>query len=225
MELFLDTASMEEIKRYLDLGLVDGVTTNPALPAAEGGDNLERLHEITSIVPGPVSAEVVETVPERIVGHARKLAKLAENIVVKIAASIAGLAAAHEMKANGTPPIITLNSHATHAVPFIKLGVHDVAVFVGRTEEFAIDNKELTWDSRRAIDGMGSPTKPMTASIRNPDYLIDAIRANAHLITAPPACREKVFGNRTFELTEREFLESCRRLPEDKRKACESFDE
>lgn len=224
MEFFLDTASIEEIKRYQGLGLVDGVTTNPALLAKEGKNPLAQLREIASLVSGRVSAEVVETDPERIVKHAQKLARVADNIVVKIPASMAGLAAAQELQAEGIKLLVTLNFHATQTVPFLKLGVEYVAVFVGRTEDFAIDNMQLTWDTRQAIDNMGSPTKLMAASMRNPDYLIDAIRANADVITVPPMCWEKVYANPIFELSEREFLESWRQLPEGLRKSYESFD-
>jgi transaldolase len=224
MEFFLDTASIEEIKRYQGLGLVDGVTTNPALLAKEGKDPLQQLEEISSLVSGPVSAEVVETDADRIARHARKLARVADNIVVKIPASITGLAAAQELKADGVRLLVTLNFHTTQAVPFIKLGVEYVALFIGRTEDFAIDNKQLSWDTRQAIDNMNSPTKLMAASMRNPDYLIDSILANADVITVPPTCWEKVYQNPIFALAEREFLESWRQLPEDLRKTYESFD-
>ncbi|MCH2597458.1 MAG: hypothetical protein MKZ95_16920 [Pirellulales bacterium] len=213
MEFFLDTASIDQIKRYQDLGLVDGVTTNPALLSMEGRNPLDQLQEITSLVSGPVSAEVVETEPDKIVSHAKKLAQIAKNIVVKIPASRAGLEAANQLQPAGIPLLVTLNFHATQAVPFIKLGVDYVAIFIGRTEDFAIDNKPLSWDTRKAIDQMDSPTRLMAASIRNPDYLIDAIRAGSHVITVPPVCWEKVYKNPIFEMAEREFLESWRKLP------------
>ena len=224
MEFFLDTASIEQIKRYQDLGVVDGVTTNPALLSMEGRNPLDQLQEITSLVSGPVSAEVVETEPARIVSHARKLAQVAENIVVKIPASRTGLEAAQQLQADGVPLLVTLNFHATQAVPFIKLGVAYVAIFIGRSEDFAIDNKQLTWDTRQAIDNLNSPTRLMAASIRNPDYLIDAIRASADVITVPPVCWEKVYNNPMFEMAEREFLESWRKLPAELREEYEAFD-
>ena len=213
MQFFLDTASLADIQRFQSLGLVDGVTTNPALLAKEGQDPLVQLREITSIVSGPVSAEVVETDPERIVRHAAKLAQVADNIVVKIPASMAGLAAAPSLVAQGIKLIVTLNFHATQAVPFIKLGVDYVAVFIGRSEDFGIDNKQVCWDTRAAIDNLASPTQLMAASIRNPDYLIDAIHASSDVITVGPACWDKVYNNPLFELAEREFLESWRQLP------------
>ena len=224
MEFFLDTASVEEIKRYQDLGLVDGVTTNPALLAAEGRNPLDQLREITSLVSGPVSAEVVETEPARITSHAKKLTQIAENIVVKIPASRAGLEAANQLQSDRINLLVTLNFHATQAVPFIRLGVAYVAIFIGRTEDFAIDNKQLSWDTRQAIDNLNSPTRLMAASIRNPDYLIDSIRAGAHVITVPPVCWEKVYNNPIFKMAEREFLDSWRKLPAELREEYESFD-
>lgn len=224
MEFFLDTASIEQIKRHQDLGLVDGVTTNPALLSAEGRNPLKQLEEITSLVSGPVSAEVVETEPERIVAHAKKLARIADNIVVKIPASRTGLEAANQLQDTGIKLLVTLNFHATQAVPFIKLGVAYVAVFIGRSEDFAIDNKQISWDTRKAIDNINSPTRLMAASIRNPDYLIDSISAAADVITVPPVCWEKVYQNPIFEMAEREFLESWRKLPADLRADYETFD-
>ena len=225
MEFFLDTASLDQIKRYQALGLVDGITTNPALLAKEGRDPLGQLREIASIVTGPVSAEVVATDPERMIQNARKLARVAENIVVKIPASTAGLAAAQQLHNQEVPLIITLNFHASQTVPFVKLGVDYVAVFIGRTEDFGIDNKQLAWDTRLAIDNMQSRTQLLAASIRNSDYLIDAISANVDVITVPPECWEKVYKNPIFELAEREFLESWQQLPEDLRRAYEALDD
>jgi len=223
MEFFLDTASIEDIKCYQPLGLVDGVTTNPALLAKEGRDPIEQVKKILSIVPGPVSVEVAYTEPDRIIGHARKLAKLADNVVIKVPASFAGLTAATQLKKDGIKMNVTLIFHASQAVPFIQLGVEYVSSFIGRVEDFGLDNRKLAYDIKQAITQMDSPTKQIAASMRNPDYLLESILAGADILTVPPSCWEKVYHNPLFILGETEFLQSWRRLPEAARKTYESL--
>ena len=223
MEFFLDTASIADIKRYQQLGLVDGVTTNPALLAQEGGDPIEQIKKIVSIVSGPVSAEVTYTEPEKMIKHARKLAGLAENIVVKVPASFAGLKVANQLKKDGIKMNVTLIFHASQAVPFIQLGVDYVSSFIGRVEDFGLDNRQLVCDIEGAISQMGSDTKQIAASIRNPDYLIGAICSGAEVLTVPPSCWEKTYHNPLFILGESEFLQSWKKLPEAARKTYESL--
>lgn len=223
MEFFLDTASIADIKRYQQLGLVDGVTTNPALLAKEGGDPIEQVKKILSIVRGAVSAEVTYTEPDKMIEHARKLAKLAGNVVIKVPASVSGLLVARQLHKDGIKLNITLIFHPTQALPFIKMGVDYVSAFVGRVEDFGLNNKKLVWDTKKAITQMNSPTKVIAASMRNPDYLIDAILAGADVVTVPPSCWEKVYHNPLFILGETEFLQSWRKLPEEARKTYESL--
>ena len=223
MQFFLDTASIADIERYQKLGLVDGVTTNPALLSAEGGDPIEQIKKIVSIVSGPVSAEVTYTEPQKMIEHARKLASLAENIIIKVPASVAGLAVANQLKKDGIGMNVTLIFHSSQAVPFIHLGVDYVSSFVGRVEDFGLDNRKLVSDITQAIDMMDSPTKQIAASIRNPDYLIGAICSGAEVLTVPPSCWEKTYHNPLFMLGESEFLQSWKQLPEAARKTYESL--
>jgi len=223
MEFFLDTASIADIKHYQELGLVDGVTTNPALLSKEGGDSIEQIKRIISIVSGPVSTEVTYIEPEKMIEHARKLAGLAENIVIKVPASVAGLTAANQLKKDGIKMNVTLIFHASQAVPFIQLGVDYVSSFVGRVEDFGLDNRKLVCDIAQAIDKMDSPTKQIAASMRNPDYLVEAICSGAEVLTVPPSCWEKVYHNPLFMLGESEFLQSWKKLPEAARKTYESL--
>ncbi len=224
MEFFLDTASIADIECYQKLGLVDGVTTNPALLSKEGGDPIEQIKRIVSIVSGPVSAEVTYTEPEKMIEHGRKLAGLAENIVIKVPASVAGLTAANQLKKDGIKMNVTLIFHASQAVPFIHLGVDYVSSFVGRVEDFGLDNRKLVSDVTQAIDMMDSPTKQIAASIRNPDYLIEAICSGAEVLTVPPSCWEKTYHNPLFMLGESEFLQSWKELPEAARSTYESLE-
>ena len=224
MEFFLDTASVPEIEFYQSLGLVDGVTTNPSLLSKEGGDPISQIKKIAHIVKGPLSVEVTYTQPREMVKHALKLSKLAENVVVKVPASVSGLVAARELKKENVKMNITLVFHPSQAVPFVQLAVDYVSLFVGRVEEFGLSNKEAIWQLREAIDAMESPTKLLVASVRNPDYLIEAVIAGADVLTVPPSCWQMVFKNPIFQQGEREFLESWRTLPAAARKEYESLD-
>ena len=218
MDFFLDTASIESIKSFQDFGLVDGVTTNPALLAQEGQEPLRQLNEIAAMVAGPVSAQVVETDPERMIKHAQKLARVADNIVVKIPASTAGLLAAQALRAEGIKLLVTLNVHAVQTIPFIRMGVDYVAVFVGRLDAAKLDSTSLTWDTRRVIDQLNSPTKLMAASLRTPDHLTNAVAAGIHVATVSPVFWNQVFANPIFTSVEREFLQSWQQLPQELRR-------
>jgi transaldolase len=224
MEFFIDTASIPEIEGYRALGLADGVTTNPALLAAEGEDPLLQVRKIAELVEGPVSVEVTCTDPVSMVEQALRLADLAPNLVIKLPASPAGLAAARELRPRGVRLNITLIFHPAQAVPFVKLGADYVSLFVGRVEDFGLSNKQAIAQLQRMIEAMGSPSKLLAASIRNPDYLAEAIAAGAPVLTVPPACWEKVFANPMFQMAEAEFLERWRRLPAELRAPYEATD-
>ncbi|MBF0506853.1 MAG: fructose-6-phosphate aldolase [Nitrospirae bacterium] len=223
MEFFLDTASLEDIKLYKTLGLVDGVTTNPALLAKEGQDPLEQVRKIASMVSGPISVEVTYTESDKMVKHAIRISKLADNVVIKIPASTAGLAAACVLKEKGIKLNVTLIFHPSQAIPFIKLGADYVSLFVGRVEDFGLSNKDAIGQIRESIDMMQSPTKLLAASIRNPEYLLEAVNAGSDALTVPPSCWEKVYNNPIFQLGEKEFLESWNQLPAALRKNYETY--
>ena len=225
IKYFLDTASKKEIEYWKQYGLVNGITTNPALLAKEGVDPIERIKEITSIVDGPISVEVTYQDPNKMVKHAEKLSKIHPNIVVKIPASLEGLAAAYRLKKRNIKMNVTLIFHPTQAIPFIKLGVDYVSLFIGRVEDFGLSNYKAIKQIKRIIDVEKSPTKLISASIRNPSYLFAAIDAESDVITIPPSCWEKVFNNPLFKLGEQEFLDSWKSLPEDLRKNYEKLGE
>ncbi|MFH1957612.1 MAG: transaldolase family protein [bacterium] len=224
MEYFLDTASIEDIKEYNPLGLVDGITTNPALLAKEGNEPVEQIKKIASLVSGPISVEVTHPDPAGMVKQAMKLNKLADNIVIKVPASVQGLLAAQDMKAAGLKMNVTLIFHPSQAIPFIKLGVDYVSLFIGRVEDFGLSNIEAISQMKQAIVKMESPTKLLSASIRDPNYLIDAIIAGSDAITVPPSCWEKVYNNPLFQLGEKEFLDSWKQLSVSVRELYESID-
>ena len=221
MQFFIDTASLDEIKYYKELGLVDGVTTNPALLSKEGGDPLDQIKRIAEIVSGPISAEVTYTDPAMMIKHAQKLSRVAKNIIIKVPASIPGLVCAQQLKKLGVKMNVTLIFHPSQAIPFIQLGVDYVSLFVGRVEDFGLNNKEAIWQLKELIMKMESKTKMIAASIRNPDYLLEAVRAGSDVLTVPPSCWKMVFNNPIFQIGEKEFLDSWKSLPESARKRYE----
>lgn len=221
MKFFIDTASIDDIKNYKRLGLADGVTTNPALLAKEGQDPLEQIKKIADIISGPISAEVTYTEPEKMIKHAQKLSKIAKNIIIKVPASIPGLKTAHELKKLGIKMNVTLIFHPSQAIPFIQLGVDYVSLFVGRVEDFGLNNRPAIWDIKTCIEKMKSPTQLISASIRNADYLLEAVKAGSDVLTVPPSCWKLVFNNPLFNLGEKEFLDCWKCLPEATRKRYE----
>lgn len=225
MQYFIDTASLGDIKFWKEKGLVEGVTTNPALLAVEGVDPIERIKEITSVVDGPISVEVTCKEPSKIVKHAERLSAIHPNIVIKISASLEGLDAAKVLKKRNIKMNVTLIFHPTQAIPFIRLGVDYVSLFIGRVEDFGLSNYAAIKQIKRIIDVEKSTTKLISASIRNPSYLFAAIDAESDVITVPPSCWEKVFNNPLFKLGEQEFFESWKSLPEDLRKNYEKLED
>ena len=225
MQYFIDTASLEDIKFWKEKGLVEGVTTNPALLSVEGVDPIERVKEIASVVDGPISVEVTYQEPDKMIKHAERLSAIHPNIVIKVPASLVGLDAAEELKKRDIKMNVTLIFHPTQAIPFIRLGVDYVSLFIGRVEDFGLSNYAAIKQIKRIIDVEESTTKLISASIRNPSYLFAAIDAESDVITVPPSCWEKVFNNPIFKLGEQEFLNSWKSLPEGLRKNYEKIRE
>jgi transaldolase len=224
VQFFLDTASIEEIKHWNQYDLVNGVTTNPALLSAEGVDPISRIKEIAEIVDGSISVEVTYKDPEKMIEQAKRLNKISNNLLIKVPASLEGYLLAKELKKLNIKTNVTLIFHPSQAIPFIKLNCEYISLFVGRVEDFGLDNTRIINESRKCIDIMNSETKLLSASIRNPTYLIDAIKSGSDAITVPPSTWKKVYNNPMFLLGENEFLSAWENLPEHLRKIYEKID-
>ncbi|AMB93345.1 fructose-6-phosphate aldolase [Aerococcus sanguinicola] len=185
MKFFLDTANVDEIKRIAALGLVDGVTTNPSIIAREGRPFEEVIKEICSVVDGPVSAEVVSLDTEGMVKEARELAKWADNVVVKIPMTEAGLAAVHQLAGEGIKTNVTLVFTLSQAVMAAKAGASYVSPFVGRLEDIGTDAYALISDIRDMLDFYGYDTEIIAASIRTLPHFEEVVRRGAHIATIP----------------------------------------
>lgn len=192
MKFFVDTAEIKEIAELNDLGMVDGVTTNPSLIMKSGRNILEVTKEICGIVSGPVSAEVVATDADEMIAEGRKLAKIAENIAVKVPLTWAGLKACKVLSGEGNMVNVTLCFSANQALLAAKAGATFISPFIGRLDDVNLDGMELIADIRQIYDNYGFETEILAASIRTVNHITDAARIGADVITAPPAVIKKL---------------------------------
>lgn len=185
MKLFIDTANVEDIRAAAELGVICGVTTNPSLIAREGKDFVSVITEITSIVDGPISAEVVAADADGMVTEAHKLAAIHKNIVVKIPMTAEGLKAAHRLSAEGIHTNVTLVFSAAQALLAARAGASYVSPFVGRLDDVSSNGMSLVSDISSIFRMHGIPTEIIAASIRGPQDVTDAAKAGANIATVP----------------------------------------
>ena len=193
MKFFLDTANVDEIKRVNDLGLCDGVTTNPSLINKEGRDFKEVVSEISKIVDGPVSAEVTCYDYEGMVDQARDLAKWSDNIVVKIPMTEDGLKAIHTISKEGIKTNCTLIFSLSQGIMAMKAGATYISPFMGRIDDMGENGAELVAFLRDVIDIYGYESEIIAASIRHINHLEEAALAGAHIATIPGSLFEKLW--------------------------------
>ncbi|CUH84033.1 fructose-6-phosphate aldolase [Thalassovita mediterranea] len=187
MKFFVDTAEIDAIAELNDLGMVDGVTTNPSLIKKSGRDILEVTKEICDLVSGPVSAEVVATDADAMIAEGRKLVEIAENIAVKVPLTWDGLKACKVLSGEGHMVNVTLCFSANQALLAAKAGATFISPFIGRLDDIALDGMELIEDIRTIYDNYGFETEVLAASIRSANHIQDCARVGADVITAPPA--------------------------------------
>ncbi len=186
MKFFVDTAEIDQIKELNDLGMVDGVTTNPSLIAKSGRDILEVTKEICDMVSGPVSAEVVALEADDMLAEGRKLAKIADNIAVKVPLTWAGLKTCKTLSDEGTMVNVTLCFSANQALLAAKAGATFISPFIGRLDDLNLDGLELIEDIRTIYDNYGFETNILAASIRSANHMSDCAKIGADVATAPP---------------------------------------
>ena len=185
MKLFIDTANVNEIKEAAALGVICGVTTNPSLIAKEGRDFIETIKEITTIVDGPISAEVVAPDAEGMVNEAEKLASLHKNIVIKIPVTAEGLKAVKILSAKGIKTNVTLIFSATQALLAARAGATYVSPFVGRLDDISSNGIDLIADIAEIFAIHDIKCEIISASIRSPQSVVDSAKAGAHIATVP----------------------------------------
>jgi transaldolase len=186
MKFFIDTANLDEIREANELGLIDGVTTNPTLVAKEGDiDFKKRIAEICDIVKGDVSAEVTALDTEGMLNEGRELAKIAPNVVVKCPLTLDGLKATRQFRAEGTKVNVTLCFSAAQALLAAKAGATYISPFIGRVDDTATDGMTLIRQIVQIYDNYGFATEVLAASIRHPMHIVDCALAGADVATIP----------------------------------------
>ena len=206
MKFFIDTANIEEIKKANDLGLLDGVTTNPSLVAKEGRDFEGLIKEICSIVKGPVNAEVVSTDAEGIMKEARELIKLADNIVVKVPLIRDGLKAVKSLTDEKIKTNVTLCFSPIQALMAAKAGASYVSPFVGRLDDISHRGMELVEQILSIYENYGYETEVIVASIRNPIHVLDAALMGADISTVPYKVMEQLINHPLTDIGLEKFL-------------------
>ncbi|MEM9738671.1 MAG: fructose-6-phosphate aldolase [Pseudomonadota bacterium] len=186
MKFFVDTADTGAIKDLQSTGLIDGVTTNPSLVAKSGRPFQEVIAEICEIVDGPVSAEVVATDHETMMSEGRKLAKIADNVAVKVPLTLDGLKTCRALADEGTAVNVTLCFSANQALLAAKAGAAFISPFIGRLDDIHIDGMELIQEIRTIYDNYLFETEILAASIRSPNHVKLSAMMGADVVTAPP---------------------------------------
>lgn len=187
MKFFVDTADTDEIRDLADTGLIDGVTTNPSLVAKAGRDFTEVVKEICTIVDGPVSAEVTATDTDTMVEEGRRLAKIADNVTIKVPLTWDGLKACKALTQGGTMVNVTLCFSANQALLAAKAGATFISPFIGRLDDIGEDGMDLIRDIRTIYDNYESfSTEILAASIRSEDHVKQSALAGADVATVPP---------------------------------------
>lgn len=187
MKFFVDTADIDAIAELNDLGMVDGVTTNPSLIMKSGRDILEVTKEICDLVSGPVSAEVIATDADVMIAEGRKLAAIAPNIAVKVPLTWDGLKACKVLTGEGHMVNVTLCFSANQALLAAKAGATFISPFIGRLDDINIDGMDLIADIRTIYDNYGFETQILAASIRTVNHVLESARIGADVMTAPPS--------------------------------------
>jgi transaldolase len=185
MQLFLDTANLDEIREAASWGVISGVTTNPSLVAKEKKDFKALVKEIASIVPGPISAEVLSDNAEDMIPEARELAKIAPNIVIKIPMTKEGLKAVKVLSKEGIKTNVTLVFSAAQGLMAAIAGATYISPFVGRMDDISNEGMDIVEDLVVILANYGLPTQVIAASIRHPMHVIEAARLSAHIATVP----------------------------------------
>lgn len=195
MKIFLDTANLDSIKKYNDMGLVDGITTNPTLLSKEKGNPAGIMREIVKIVQGPVSLEVVGTTYDSMMEEAHRLKKYGKNVVVKIPMIPDGLKAVKKLKEEGIETNVTLVFSANQAVLAAKAGASYASPFIGRLDDAGQDGMTLIREIVQIFANYKFDTNVLVASIRHPMHVVEAGKIGAHVVTLPPDILGKMMSH------------------------------
>jgi len=212
MKFFLDTADLDDIKKYAAWGVVDGVTTNPSLIAKEGVDLGKRIKEIAKVVDGPISAEVIATDLKGMLTEGRKIAKWHKNVYVKVPMTPEGLQAVKIFSAEKIKTNVTLVFSVSQAVMAAKAGATLVSPFLGRLDDISQDGMELLADIVDVFLTYGYETEVLAASIRHPMHVVDAMRIGADIVTMPPKVFDQLVHHPLTDAGLEKFLSDWKKM-------------
>jgi len=212
MEFFIDTANLDQIKEMQELGIIDGVTTNPTLLAKEGAEPNEQLKKICEIVKGPVSAEVIGLTTEVMVKEARELSKIASNIVVKIPMTKDGIKAVKILDKEGIKTNVTLVFSQNQVLIAAKAGATYISPFIGRLMDNSQNEIDTLWEMMQILNAYKFKSKLLVASIRNARHVVEAAKMGAHVATIPFAVLEKMFKHPNTDKGLEAFLKDWEKL-------------
>lgn len=216
MELFLDTADTNEIRKGVETGLISGVTTNPSLIMKAGRDYNEALKEICSIVKGPVSAETVSADAEGMIREGIAFSKIAKNIVVKVPMTVEGMKACQRLSKKDIKVNVTLVFSANQALLAAKSGAFIVSPFVGRLDDIGEIGMDLIKDIRLIYNNYKFTTQILVASVRNPIHVLEAAKIGADIATMPYSVFEQLFKHTLTDVGIKKFLEDWEKVPKKK---------
>ncbi len=212
MKFFIDTANVSEIRKAAEMGLIQGVTTNPSLLAREGRDPVEVLREITKIVDGPVNAEVVALDAEGMIREGLAAAKIADNICVKIPMTLEGLKAIRRLTSEGLKVNTTLIFSPVQALMAAKAGANYVSPFVGRLDDISTDGMDLIRQILTIYENYGIDTELIVASIRHPVHVLQSALMGAHIATIPFKVLEQLAKHPLTDAGIEKFLDDWNKL-------------
>ncbi len=214
MKIFLDTANLESIRKFNDMGLLDGITTNPSLMSKEGGDPKKVMEEITKIIKGDVSLEVISTEYSGMIEEGKRLRQYGKNVVVKVPMTPDGLKACKHLTSEGIPVNVTLIFSPNQALLAAKSGAKYVSPFIGRLDDIGKDGMNLIRDIKKIFDNYQDDfkTQILVASIRHPIHVIDAAKIGAHVVTLPPAVLDKMLQHPLTDIGLENFLSDWKKL-------------
>jgi len=216
MQIFLDTAILDEIKKGAETGLVDGCTTNPTLAAKAGRDYNDVLKEICSIIKGPVSAETISLNVDGMVKEGIAFSKIAKNIVIKVPMTVEGMKACQRLTKKGIKVNVTLCFSANQALLAAKSGAFFVSPFVGRLDDIGKIGMDVIREIKQVYDNYKFKTQILVASVRSPVHVLEAAKIGADIATVPYSVFEQLFKHTLTDAGIKKFLEDWEKVPKRK---------
>lgn len=212
MKIFLDTANIEQIKKGVEYGVIDGVTTNPSLIAKENKGFIPLIKEIVAVVPGPVSVEVTATDSEEMIKQAQEYAKISDNVVIKVPINLEGLKVVKRLTALNIKTNVTLIFSTSQALLAAKAGATYVSPFVGRIDDVSGNGMELVEDIMRVYENYDIDTEIIVASVRHPLHFVQSALIGAHIATIPFDTLAKLLNHPLTDIGMERFLEDWKKV-------------